>query len=75
VANTASTISYDIRQGANIRFGTFSFVKTTSQVFYEDSYVETLGQVGANLSANADSILISVNSGTAIFKYNYKTFN
>ncbi len=75
VANTASTISYDIRQGANIRFGTFSFVKTTSQVFYEDSYVETLGQVGANLSANSDSILISVDSGTAIFKYNYKTFN
>lgn len=75
LANTASAISYDIKQGSNIRFGTFSFVKTDSSILYNDSYVETVNQVGANLSANADSILISVASGTAILNYNYQTFN
>jgi len=75
VANTAATISYDIRQGANIRFGTFSYIKNASTIVYDDSYVETLAQVGANLTANSDSILISVNSGTATFNYNFKTFN
>jgi hypothetical protein len=74
-SNIGSEISYDIRQGSNIRFGTFSFTKTNSAIVYDDSYVETVDQVGANLSANADSILISVASGTAIFNYNYKTFN
>ena len=75
VANIAATISYDIRQGANIRYGTFSYIKDVSTIVYDDSYVETLGQVGANLSANSESILISVDSGTATFNYNFKTFN
>ena len=75
VANTASIINYDIRQGANIRYGTFSYIKTATTIVYDDSYVETLAQVGANISANSDSILISVDSGTATFNYNFKTFN
>jgi hypothetical protein len=41
---------------------------------YDDSYVETAAGVSANMSANADSILVSVSSGTATFKFNFQTF-
>lgn len=74
LANAASSIYYNIQQGANIRSGTFSCTRTAGEILYDDSYVETTTQVGANLSANTDSILVSVASGTAIFKFNFKTF-
>lgn len=73
-SNTASIITYEIKNGANIRLGTFSYAKTNSNISYDDSYVENNGGVNGNLTANSDSILVSLTSGTASFKFNYKTF-
>jgi hypothetical protein len=74
LANAASAITYNITVGSNIRSGTFSFTKTNAGMVYDDSYVETATPVNANLSANVDSILISLASGTGTFKFNFKTF-
>jgi hypothetical protein len=74
VSNTAVTINYEIRNAANARFGTFTFTKTGAAIVYDDNYVETAAGVSANMSANSDSILVSVSSGTATFKYNFQTF-
>jgi hypothetical protein len=74
VSDTATVITYEIRNGVNARFGTFSYTKTTSEILYDDSYVETALGVSANMSANSDSILVSVSSGTATFKYSFTTF-
>jgi len=74
IANTTSTINYEIRSGANARIGSFSFTATNSSIVYDDNYVETASGVSANMSANNDSILVSVSSGTATFKYNFQTF-
>jgi hypothetical protein len=41
---------------------------------YDDNYVETATSVNANLSANSDSILVSVASGTAQLKLNFQRF-
>lgn len=75
ISNTATVISYEIRNGANARFGTFSYTKTGSEILYDDSFVETTVGVSANMSANSDSILVSVNSGTATFKFSFLLFN
>jgi hypothetical protein len=74
LSNTATSINYEIRNAANARFGTFSFTKTNTAIVYYDNYVETAAGLTANMTANADSILISVDSGSATFKYNYQTF-
>lgn len=74
INNTAAKINYEIRNAANARFGTFSFTKTNTTIVYDDNYVETAAGVSANMSANSDSILVSVSSGTATFKYNFQTF-
>lgn len=74
VSNTASAMHYEIRNQANARFGTFNFTKTNTAIVYDDSYNETNTGVGANISANNDSILVSLSSGTATFKFNYRTF-
>jgi len=74
VSNTASAITYEIKNGANVRFGTFNYTKTNTTILYDDSYNETNVSVGANISANNDSILVSLSSGTASFKFNYQTF-
>ena len=74
LANSASSLMYEIKNGANVRFGTFSFTRNGSNITYNDSYIETASGVGANLSANSDSILASLNSGTASLKFNFKRF-
>jgi len=74
ISNTASILSYEIKNGANIRLGKFSYTKTNSQILYDDSYVETATSANGNLTANSNSILVSVNSGTASLKFNYSTF-
>ena len=74
LANTAYTINYEIRNAANARFGTFNFTRTNTAIVYDDNYVETAAGLSANMSANSDSILVSVSSGTATFKYNFQTF-
>jgi hypothetical protein len=78
IANSASCLNYEIRSGANARLGTFAYTVAnqipTAGVVYEDSYVETALAVDANMSANTDSILVSVSSGTATLKFNFKRF-
>jgi hypothetical protein len=74
VANTASKILYEIKNDTNIRIGTFTYTKTPSNIVFDDSYVETGSNVGANLFANANSILVSVADGSASFKFNFQTF-
>lgn len=74
LSNTGPTFQYEIRSAANARSGTFSVVTTGSSSLYDDSYVETSNSVNANLFANADSLLASVSSGTATFKFNFKQF-
>lgn len=75
LANASSMISYEFKVGSNIRVGTFSLTKTNAGIVYNDSYVETASPVNANLTANVDSILVSLTSGTGIFRFNFKTFN
>ncbi len=75
VSNTANYVRYEVRNGANARFGTFTFTKTGTSIVYDDNYVETAAGVNANISANNDSLLFSVDSGTAILKFNFQTFN
>jgi hypothetical protein len=41
---------------------------------FDDNYTETVNTVGANLFANSDSLIASVSSGTAVFKFGFKTF-
>jgi len=74
VLGTAISLEYQIQQGSNIRLGTFSFNATSGNVLYDDNYNETINSVNANLSANSDCIIASVQSGTATFKYNFKKF-
>lgn len=74
LADTASKISYEIKNNANTRIGTFSFTKTQYEIVHDDSYVETPISVQANMYANTDSILVSVTSGTATFKFNFTNF-
>jgi hypothetical protein len=75
ISNTANYVRYEIRNGANARFGTFTFTNTGTSIVYDDNYVETAAGVNANISANNDSLLFSVNSGTATLKFNFQTFN
>jgi len=74
LSNTATVITYEIRNGANARFGTFNYTTTNSEILYADSFVETNVGVSANISANSNSILVSVLSGTATFKWNFSQF-
>jgi hypothetical protein len=74
VSNTAAAMRYEIRDGENARFGTVHYTKTSTAIIYDDSFNETAVSVGANISANNDSILVSLSSGTATFKFNYQTF-
>jgi hypothetical protein len=74
VVDTAVLLEYQIKQGSNIRLGTFSFNATAGNVLYDDNYNETINSVNANLSANSDCIIASVRSGTAVLKYNFKNF-
>jgi len=74
ISNTATVITYEIRNNANARFGTFTYTKSNTEILYDDSYVETNPGVLANISANTNCILVSVASGTANFKFNFKTF-
>jgi hypothetical protein len=74
ISNTASSLIYEIKNGSNVRFGTFSFTRNGSTIQYDDNYIETATGVNANLTANSDSILVSVSSGTAQFKLNFQRF-
>lgn len=77
VANIPFEITYTINKGSAYRFGTavFTPIDSNSSIVYTDQYTETATGVDANLSANNDSLLFSLTSGTATLKYNFKYFN
>lgn len=72
--NSAAALEYEIRKNANVRLGTFTITPTGTNTVYDDSYTETNVPVDANFTANTNSLIVSVNSGTAIFKFNFRRF-
>lgn len=74
LANSAGIVEYQLKNNSNIRIGTLTLASQGSTLTYSDSYLETPTGVGANISANNDSILVSVTSGTATYKFTYKQF-
>jgi hypothetical protein len=72
LSNSAVALDYEIRSNANARFGTFTYTVNNSGINYNDAYIETNGSVNANVSANNNSILASVTSGTADFKFAFR---
>jgi hypothetical protein len=73
-ANSAGVVEYQLKSGSNIRIGTLTLASQGSTLTYLDSYIETPTGVDANISANNDSILVSVSSGTATYTYTFKQF-
>lgn len=74
LANSSGSFTYEIINNGNRRFGTFDFVSNGSATNYTDNYVETTVSLNGNLTANGNSLVCSLDSGTAIFKYNLTTF-
>ena len=76
-ANVPFEITYVINNASAYRFGTaiFTPIDSGSNMIYTDQFTETAISANANLSANNDSILFSLTSGTATLKYNFKLFN
>lgn len=76
VDNTCGKIDYVIRNGVALRTGTIFYTNRffTGPVQIEDSYIETSNSANANISANTNSIIISVTSGTATLQYNQTVF-
>jgi hypothetical protein len=73
-ANTATVINYEIKNTTDLRLGKFTFTRTPTAIVYDDNYVESSSGLAANISANTDSILVSMDSGTATFKFNFQAF-
>jgi hypothetical protein len=76
-ANTSGTIKYQISNSSSRRFGELSFMNdySVSNTWLNDEYSETLVSIGANVTANSDSIIVSLSSGTALLNYNLIKFN
>lgn len=76
-ANIPFEITYTINKNSAYRFGTavFTPIDPGSSMVYMDQYTETATSVNANISANNDSLLFSLTSGTATLKYNFKYFS
>lgn len=74
LANSAGVVEYQLKSNSNIRIGTLTLASQGSTLTYLDSYLETPTGVGANISANNDSILVSVNSGSATYQFTYRRF-
>ena len=77
VANIPFELTYTISNETASRFGTATFAPRDpgTSIVYTDQYTETAVSANANISANNDSLLFSLSSGTATLKFNFKTFN
>lgn len=75
VANVPFQVTYTITNELAQRFGTTVLTPTASSIIYDDRYTETAISANANVSANNDSILFSLSSGTAQLKFNYLAFD
>jgi hypothetical protein len=76
-ANLTFEITYTINNETASRFGTATFAPRGpgTSIVYTDQYTETAVSANANISANNDSLLFSLSSGTATLKFNFKSFN
>jgi hypothetical protein len=74
VPNTSGEILYEISNSSAKRFGTFTFSTDGTYSNFTDSYTESNISLGANLFANADSLICSLDSGTGTLKYNLTRF-
>ena len=74
LANTSGSFKYEISNSSARRFGTFEFVSNGSVTHYTDDYLETALSLIANLAANSNSLICTLDSGTATFKYNLTQF-
>ena len=74
VPNTSGEIRYEISNSSVKRFGTFTFSTDGAYSNFTDRYTESNVSLGANLFANADSLICSLDSGTGTFKYNLTQF-
>lgn len=72
--NSAAELAYEISNGTEKRFGTFSFVADGTTTSFEDNYKETPISINANLFANSNAIICSTTSGSAVIKYSIKQF-
>lgn len=73
LSNTSGTVYYEIKNLPKYRYGTLQFIATDSNISFQDDHCETIA-VGANIFANSDSLLFSVNSGTATLKFSLQQF-
>ena len=74
VANTSGKIKYEISNSSAKRFGTFTFSTDGTYSNFTDSYTESNISIKANLFANANSLICSVDSGTGTLKYSFTQF-
>jgi hypothetical protein len=74
VANTAAALRYEISNSSARRFGIFTFTTDGVDNVFSDSYTETVIPIKANLFANGNSLICSIDSGTGTLKLNYTQF-
>lgn len=73
LSNTGGTVYYEIKNLPKYRYGTLQFITTNSNISFQDDHCETIA-VGANIFANSDSLIFSVDSGTATLKFSLQQF-
>jgi hypothetical protein len=74
IPNTAGEIRYELSNSSARRFGTFTFATDSTYINFTDNYTESNISLGANLFANSDSLICSLNSGTGTLKYSITRF-
>lgn len=71
IANIGTIAEYQISNSSARRFGSLKLVNYNTQTVLDDSYIET-ATIGANLYANATSLIATMDSGSADFEYHYR---
>lgn len=72
--NTAGKLYYEISNSSAKRFGSLTFSTDGTNNYFTDTYSESTTSVKANLYANANSLICSLDSGTGTFKYSITQF-
>jgi hypothetical protein len=74
LSNSSVAIDYEISNSSARRFGRFRYISNGSSTVFDDDYTETAVTVNANIFANSDSLIYSVDSGTATLQFNFTRF-
>ena len=74
LANTAGKLNYEISNSSAKRFGSLTFSTDGTNNYFTDTYSESTVSIKANLYANANSLVCSLDSGTGTFKYSITQF-